>query len=121
MERFDTYTTEREMVILEIGTGTWCTYCPGAALGADELVTNGHSVAVIENHGPAGQDPYANTYSVARNSYYAIPGYPTAMFDGVESFVGETIILYVFILFANLSTKKSKKLCFCSWNLWTAV
>ena len=87
-EGFDTYTTERDMVILEIGTGTWCTYCPGAALGADELVTNGHSVAVIENHGPAGQDPFANTYSVARNTYYAIPGYPTAMFDGVESFVG---------------------------------
>jgi hypothetical protein len=99
-ERFDTYTTERDVVVLEIGTGTWCTYCPGAALGADELVTNGHSVAVIENHGPAGQDPYANTYSVARNSYYAIPGYPTAMFDGVESFVGgdHTISMYSYYL-----------------------
>jgi hypothetical protein len=92
-EIFDTYTTERNMVVLEIGTGTWCTYCPGAALGADELVTNGHSVAVIENHGPTGQDPFANTYSVARNSYYAIPGYPTAMFDGVETFVGGDHVL----------------------------
>ena len=27
----------RDKVIVEIGTGTWCTYCPGAAMGADDL------------------------------------------------------------------------------------
>ena len=31
---FNTYTTERNMVILEIGTGTWCQFCPGASMGA---------------------------------------------------------------------------------------
>ena len=31
----------REMVVMEIGTGTWCTYCPGAAMGADDLLENG--------------------------------------------------------------------------------
>lgn len=70
----------REMVVLEIGTGTWCTYCPGAAMGADDLVENGHHVAVVENH---NGDSYANAYSNARNSFYAITGYPTAIFDGV--------------------------------------
>jgi hypothetical protein len=87
-EYFNTYTTAREMVVLEIGTGTWCQYCPGSQLGADDLVTNGCSVAVVEHHGPLGQDPFATPVSVARISYYSIPGYPTAIFDGVEYFVG---------------------------------
>jgi hypothetical protein len=73
------------MVALEIGTGTWCTYCPGAAMGADDLLENGKKVAVIENH---NGDAFANTYSNTRNSYYNVPGYPTAYFDGILSVVG---------------------------------
>ncbi|MBN1340019.1 MAG: T9SS type A sorting domain-containing protein [Bacteroidales bacterium] len=75
----------REMVIVEIGTGTWCGYCPGAAMGADDLVENGHNVAVLEHH---SGDPYQNQYSSARVSYYNITGFPTAVFDGVLSVVG---------------------------------
>ncbi len=56
---------ERDKVLLEIGTGTWCTYCPGAAMGADDLIANGHPVAVIEYH---NGDNFANTYSNAPNS-----------------------------------------------------
>lgn len=84
-EFFNTYTTEREMVVLEIGTGTWCTYCPGSQMGADDLVANGHSVAVVEYH---NGDSFTNNYSNARNTYYGISGFPTAVFDGVEYFVG---------------------------------
>ena len=40
----------RDKVILEIGTGTWCTYCPGAAMGADDLLEQGYPVGVVENH-----------------------------------------------------------------------
>ena len=75
----------RNLVVIEIGTGTWCTYCPGAAMGADDLVENGHPVAIVENH---NGDSYANTYSNARNSYYGVPGYPTAYFDGLNAEVG---------------------------------
>jgi PKD repeat protein len=75
----------RSMVALEIGTGTWCTYCPGAAMGADDLLENGKFVSVIENH---NGDAYANNYSNARNTYYAITGYPTAVFDGVLKVIG---------------------------------
>jgi len=75
----------REMVALEIGTGTWCPYCPGAAMGADDLLENGKFVAVIENH---NGDGYANIYSNARNAMWAVPGYPTATFDGMLSVVG---------------------------------
>ena len=70
---------QRSMVILEISTGTWCQYCPGASIGAEMLVSGGASVAVIKYH---NGDPYANTASNARNTYYSIPGYPNAQFDG---------------------------------------
>ncbi len=76
---------DRNRVVVEIGTGTWCTYCPGAAMGADDLVANGDPVAIIENH---NGDNYANVYSNARNSYYGVSGYPTAFFDGGSSVVG---------------------------------
>lgn len=76
---------QRNQVILEIGTGTWCQFCPGAANGAHDLLTNGCNVAVIENH---NGDSLANNYSNARNSYYSVPGYPTGYFDGVLNHVG---------------------------------
>ncbi len=75
----------RDKVVVEIGTGTWCPYCPGAAMGADDLVANGHDVAIIENH---NGDDYTNSASNARNSYYGISGYPTALFDGGSAYVG---------------------------------
>jgi hypothetical protein len=96
-EYLNTYTTAREMVVLEIGTGTWCTYCPGSQLGADDLVNNGCSVAVVEHH---NGDPYTTTVSQARIDYYGISGFPTAVFDGVEYFVGgdHTLSMYQYYL-----------------------
>ncbi len=76
---------EREMVILEIVTGTWCQYCPGAAMGADDLIENGHDVAVVEYH---GGDDYQNSYSVSRINYYGVTGYPTSKFDGILTVSG---------------------------------
>lgn len=78
-------TVPRDKVIVEIGTGTWCPYCPGAAMGADDLIANGHEVAIIEYH---NGDDYTNIYSNARNTYYQIPGFPTAYFDGGSAVVG---------------------------------
>ena len=78
-------TIDRNVVILEIGTGTWCVYCPGAAKAADQLIDEGKSVAVIENH---NGDTYANNYSNARNTYYNITGFPTGVFDGLSNSVG---------------------------------
>ncbi len=69
----------KNLVVVEIGTGGWCPYCPGAAMGADDLVENGHSVAIIENH---NGDPYATDFSDARNNYYTISSYPSALFNG---------------------------------------
>ncbi|NLO44237.1 MAG: Omp28-related outer membrane protein [Candidatus Cloacimonetes bacterium] len=75
------FAVPREMVVVEIATGTWCGYCPGAAMGAHDLIANGHAVAVIKNH---NGDNYANTYSNARNNYYNPSGFPTAYFDGLN-------------------------------------
>ncbi len=86
--------TDRDLVILEIGTGTWCTFCPGAAMGADEMVENGHAIGVIEYH---GGDDYETSESGSRlDNFYGITGYPTAWFDGVITHVGgnSTISLY---------------------------
>lgn len=75
----------RDMVVIEVGTGTWCPYCPGASMGTDDLLENGYAVAVIKNQ---NGDAYANVYSNARNAYYGITSFPTAMFDGVLNYVG---------------------------------
>ncbi|MCX6244416.1 MAG: T9SS type A sorting domain-containing protein [Bacteroidetes bacterium] len=78
-------TVQRNKVVCEISTGTWCTYCPGAANAATNLIASGANVAVIEYH---NGDVFANAASNARNSYYAITGYPTAHFDGPTAQVG---------------------------------
>jgi thiol-disulfide isomerase/thioredoxin len=76
---------DKDMVVLEMGTATWCGFCPGAAMGAEDLVDNNHNVGVIEYH---GNDSYANTASNNRINYYDITGFPTAVFDGLTSYVG---------------------------------
>ncbi len=83
-----TYTNDRDMVMVEIGTGTGCPYCPGAAMGADDLVAAGKPVAVIEYHSYNNSDPFNTPEAAARTGYYGITGYPTAVFDGVLSHVG---------------------------------
>ena len=86
---------ERDMVILENFGGTWCVNCPGAAMGAEDLVDNGHDVAVIEYH---VWDDYDNNFSLFRFSLYEaiyadMPGggqmaCPTAVFDGQHFYLG---------------------------------
>ncbi len=75
----------RNLVIVEIGTGTWCVYCPGAAMGAHDLETNGHAVGVIKYH---SGDSYNIPASSSRISYYGITGFPTAYFDGLNPTAG---------------------------------
>lgn len=73
----------REMVLVEIGTGTGCPYCPGAAMGLHDLYANGDPVAGIEYHNyQAATDPFSTPEAATRTSYYGISSYPTAQFDG---------------------------------------
>jgi len=77
--------TTREYVVFEKGTGTWCQYCPGAALGLEDLLKYGKKVLGIAYH---NGDSYATDEAALRLDYYDIEGYPTAYFDGVEIFAG---------------------------------
>jgi hypothetical protein len=80
--------TDRQYVLVEIGTGTECVYCPGSAMGADDLIENGHEAAIIEYHSYSGGDPFNIPEAYDRTSYYNITGYPTTEFDGGNTIVG---------------------------------
>ncbi|MCF6172026.1 MAG: T9SS type A sorting domain-containing protein [Bacteroidales bacterium] len=73
---------DRELVLVEIGTGTGCPYCPAAANGLHDLYVNGDPVAGIEYHSYNSGDPFNTPEAAQRTSYYSITGYPTAWFDG---------------------------------------
>ncbi|MFA8449383.1 MAG: Omp28-related outer membrane protein [Bacteroidales bacterium] len=75
----------RNLSVVEIATATWCGYCPGAAMAAEDLVNNGDKVAIIEYH---GNDKYSNQESTNRINFYNITGFPTARFDGSAFYVG---------------------------------
>ena len=91
--------TARNFVLLEIGTGTWCVYCPGAAMGADDLVTNGHDVAVIKYH---YNDSYQTDESLSRlNNYYGVSSFPTSVFDGIITHVGGNANTSLYPTFVN--------------------
>ena len=71
----------RDLVIVEVGTGTWCSFCPGAAMGVDQMHEEGLSVGIIEYH---SADAYSTTEGGLRLNYYNVSSFPTAIFDGVD-------------------------------------
>jgi hypothetical protein len=75
----------RTLVVCEEFTGTWCAYCPGAAMGLDDLVENSWPVAVVAFH---RSDSYETAASVQRDNFYNIQGYPTVLFDGIDGIIG---------------------------------
>lgn len=76
------------VMVMEDFTATWCTYCPGAARGADELKFRAFdSVAVIAYHS-SSSDPFYTSTAATRMSYYGVSGYPTMRLDGGYSVVG---------------------------------
>jgi len=79
----------RQMVLTEDFTSVLCTYCPGAQMGCDDLLTNGQYVAVVASHSLGmGADPFANTYSTSRNTMYGVSAFPSVCFDAAQGLVG---------------------------------
>jgi len=76
---------KRNLVLFEINTGTWCGYCPGAAMGADDLHEGGYNVAIIEYH---NGDDYVIRDCGIREDYYTVSGFPTTTVDGLNGFSG---------------------------------
>jgi len=86
IQAVNSFTTMRDVVVIEKGTGTWCGYCPASAVCVDSLykVFQGQ-IAAIEYH---AYDDYETPQGMQRISYYQIPGYPTAIFNGISEIVG---------------------------------
>ncbi len=79
---------DRSYVLFEIGTGTWCQYCPGAALGLDDLIANGKKVAGIEYHNEGNDIFQIPAGKIRVEDYYSISSYPTTIVDGIYSYIG---------------------------------
>ncbi len=69
---------DRQTVIVEVGTGTWCPSCPAVVEIIHTLIDNGANIAVVEYH---INDPYQNSGSTIRGNYYDFPWYPTTYYD----------------------------------------
>jgi hypothetical protein len=76
---------ERNFVVIEKGTGTWCPYCPGAARAYKDLDDEGLNVALISYH---SGDAYTTSDSEARLTYSGISNLPGAVFDGQDLIEG---------------------------------
>jgi hypothetical protein len=81
-------TASQRIIVIEDFTATWCTYCPGAARGIEELDFGAFDTVVPLAYHPSSSDPYYNAVSVTRMNYYAVGGYPTVRLDGNYEVVG---------------------------------
>ncbi|MDY0281327.1 MAG: Omp28-related outer membrane protein, partial [Salinivirgaceae bacterium] len=79
---------ERNMVIIEDFTGTWCQFCPGAANGIDNMLENDHLVGAIAYHNGSNPSSLNTSEGAARINYYNVEGFPTVRIDGVVEVVG---------------------------------
>ncbi len=86
----NSYANQKDVVLPEEFTDTECTYCPGAAEALDSLYkTYPHNVAIIAYHGGfSGNDPFDNSYSTDRRTYYDVHSWPTCYFGGDRKQVG---------------------------------
>jgi hypothetical protein len=76
---------QRNFVLIEKGTGTWCQYCPGAAMGLRDLHNAVNDVAIIAYH---YNDAFQTQDALDRIGYYNITAYPTVVFDGGSIMAG---------------------------------
>ena len=92
----------RNLVLYEGGTGTWCVYCPGAAMGLRDLIeVNSKNAVAIEYH---SGDSYQNMDATQRLGYYSVMYFPTMFADGKLKAEGgnETTSLYpIYLNFYN--------------------
>lgn len=74
------------VVVLEKATGAWCTWCPSAAQGAEDLIeAHPGEVLVVAYH---NGDPFVTAEGNLRISFYGVSGYPSAYFDGAIPCIG---------------------------------
>lgn len=81
------FATQR-VIVMEDFTATWCTYCPGAARGAEELKFRAFDSVVVIAYHSSTSDPFYTPEAANRMSYYGVTGYPTMRLDGGHAVVG---------------------------------
>ena len=69
---------DRQKVVVEVGTGTWCPSCPAVVDILHNFVDQGLEIAIVEYH---NGDPYTNPASIIRENYYNFPWFPTTYYD----------------------------------------
>lgn len=85
-QAISSFENSREVVLIEKFTGTWCSFCPGAARCVDQLYKDfPGQLAAIDYH--IG-DPYENAQCRPRDVYYKVNGYPTTKFNGISEHIG---------------------------------
>jgi PKD repeat protein len=84
---------EREYVLMEVGTATWCGPCNSAANAMSQLDANNFPVIYVKYQLSDGQ--WTVPSSNVRANYYGISGIPHAIFDGVGNVVGANYNSYV--------------------------
>ena len=102
---FNTYNIQKNYVLLEEGTGTWCVYCPYAARIIDTLTTNYEDIAVISYHDFDIFETEEAKYRI--NNVYKMTGYPSTIFDGQYKLEGGNATYNEYL--NNYLIQKSKK------------
>ena len=74
---------DRDYVLVEEFTEVNCYYCPGAAMGIDDMVANGDKIAPVAYHTQwQGSDEFYLPVVDTRVGYYNVGGTPTVEMDG---------------------------------------
>lgn len=90
---------DREFVLMEVGTATWCGPCNTAANAMNQLDQNGFPVIYVKYQASDGQ--WSNPHSNVRLNYYGVSGIPQANIDGLYSHVGSGNAYNVYANYIN--------------------
>lgn len=71
---------DRQKVVVEVGTGTWCPSCPAVVDILHDFIDEGLEITIIEYH-IGSTDPFQNPASLIRDDYYTFPWFPTTYYD----------------------------------------
>jgi hypothetical protein len=105
---------DREYVLFEVGTGTWCQYCPGSAMGIRDLIeVNDKSAVAIEIH---EGDNYEIAAGLSRLSYYGINAYPTSVADGVLVHEGGNATTSIYSTYLSMYNERKSMPAFHTVN-----
>lgn len=85
---------ERNFVVYEMFTGTWCGYCPIPAQAIAQIEASGKKVAVMKYHGSGiSEDIFETPATAIRQNYYGsiiepITSYPASVINGTQYLSG---------------------------------